>query len=75
MFNFGVTLTKHSTSSMFSTAALLGGRRSNALMIPVQSAAFSKNSWVFPKHKELLTEDFYDDESKEANPYSQQTYK
>ena len=75
MFNFGAALTRHSTSSVFSTAALLGGRRSSALILPVQSAAFSKNSWSFPKHRELLTEDFYDDEKHDDNPYAKQDFK
>ena len=38
-------------------------------------AAFSvrnggRPSWAFPKHKELLTDDFYEDDlSNESNPY------
>lgn len=43
-------------------------------MTGCQAAQFSSPSggWSFPKHKELLTDDFYEDDTHDENPYAKQ---
>ena len=66
--------------SLTHTTAILG-RPSSFALIPVQFSGFAaKNSnlnhknWNFPRHKELLTDDYYDyEKSGKENPYGKQT--
>ena len=71
------TSSQHFGKASMQVASLLGlSSRHSAIPVFAQAASsqratFASKNWNFPKHKELLTEDFYDDETGSGgNPYA-----